>query len=178
MKKIIVLIALIVSPLVSYGQSMFDTLENMDGVDAIIVNKDMFEILSKFKTSDKGGEGNEAMEIFKMIQDLNELKVFSTDDKAIATKMDAMVSKAVKSSKLTELMRMKEGDSRIKIYVKSSSNKDYVSEVLMFVKGIDKKTNGVSESVIVSLTGNIDINKLSKIADTFTKDVNVKVSKD
>lgn len=176
MKKVILLIALVVSPLVSYGQSMFDTLENMDGVDAIIVNKDMFEILSKFKVNDK--EGNEAMEIFTMIQDLNELKVFSTDDKSIATKMDAMVTKAVKSSKLTELMRMKEGDSRIKIYVKSSSNKDYVSEVLMFVKGIDKKTNGVSESVIVSLTGNIDINKLSKIADTFTKDVKVKVSKD
>lgn len=176
MKKIILLIALVVSPLVSYGQSMFDTLENMDGVDAIIVNKDMFEILSKFKTSDK--EGNEAMEVFNLIKDLNELKVFSTSDKAIATKMDAMVSKAVKGSKLTELMRMKEGNSRIKIYVKSSSNKDYVSEVLMFVKGIDKKTNGVSESVIVSLTGNIDINKLSKIADTFTKDAKIKVSRD
>jgi hypothetical protein len=176
MKKIILLIALVVSPLVSYGQSMFDTLENMDGVDAIIVNKDMFEILSKFKVDDK--EGSEAMEIFSMIKDLNELKVFSTDDKSIASKMDAMVSKAVKSSKLTELMRMKEGYSRIKIYVKSSSNKDFVSEVLMFVKGIDKKTNGVSESVIVSLTGNIDINKLSKIADTFTKDARIKVSKD
>jgi hypothetical protein len=176
MKKIILLIALVVSPLVSYGQSMFDTLENMDGVDAIIVNKDMFEILSKFKTSDQ--DGNEAMEVFNLIKDLNELKVFSTNDKAIATKMDAMVSKAVKGSKLTELMRMKEGNSRIKIYVKSSSNKDYVSEVLMFVKGIDKKTNGVSESVIVSLTGNIDINKLSKIADTFTKDAKIKVSRD
>lgn len=175
MKKIILLIALVVSPLASYGQSMFDTLENMDGVDAIIVNKDMFEILSKFKVDDK--EGSEAMEIFSMIQDLNELKVFSTDDKSIATKMDAMVSKAVKSSKLTELMRMKEGNSRVKIYVKASGNKDYVSEVLMFVKGIDKKTNGVSESVIVSLTGNIDINKLSKIADTFTKDAKIKVSR-
>lgn len=176
MKKVILLIALAVSPLVSYGQSMFDTLENMDGVDAIIVNKDMFEILSKFKSS--SSEGNEALEIFKMIQDLNELKVFSTDDKSIASKMDAMVSKAVKSSKLTELMRMKEGDSRIKIYVKSSSNKDYVSEVLMYIKGIDKRTNGISESVILSLTGNIDINQLSKIADTITKDVKVKVSKD
>jgi hypothetical protein len=175
MKKIILLIALVVSPLVSYGQSMFDKLENMDGVDAIIVNKDMFEILSKFKTDDK--DGNEAMEIFNLVNELNELKVFSTDDSAIAAKMEAMVTKAVKGSKLTELMRLKEGKSRIKIYVKSSSNKDFVSEVLMFVKGIDERTNGISESVIVSLTGNIDINNLSKIADTFTKDAKVKVSK-
>ncbi|MFY0604336.1 MAG: DUF4252 domain-containing protein [Flavobacteriaceae bacterium] len=177
MKKIIVLIALVVSPFVSSGQSIFDKLENMDGVDAIIVNKDMFEILSKFKTPAKG-EGSEAMEIFKMIQDLNEFKMFSTNDKSVATKMEAMVTDAVKSSKLTELMRMKEGNSRIKIYVKSDKNKDYVSEVLMFMKGIDEKTNGISESVILSLTGTIDINQLSKIADTITKDMNVKVSKD
>ena len=45
--------------------------------------------------------------------------------------------------------------------------KDFVNEVLMFIKGIDKKTNGMSEAVIVSLTGNIDINKMSDLADTF-----------
>lgn len=178
MKKILILVALAVSPLVSYSQSMFDTLENMDGVDAVIVNKDMFEILSKFKFSEgKEGEGNEAMEIFNMIKELNELKVFSSEKKEVATKMEAMANKAVKNSKLTELMRMKEGDSRIKIYVKASSNKDFVSEVLMFVKGLDKKTNGASEAVIVSLTGNIDINKLSKIADTFVKEADIKVNK-
>ncbi len=178
MKKVIVLITLIVSPLIGYGQSMFDALENIDVVDAIIVNKDMFEILSKFKTpSSDEGESNEAIEIFNIIKDLNELKVFSTRDKNIASKMENMVSKAIKSSELTELMRMKEGNSRIKIYVKSTSNKEYVSEVLMFIKGIDRKTDGQSEAVIVSLTGNIDINKLSKIADTFTKDVKVSKNK-
>ena len=171
MKKIILLIALITSTL-SYGQSMFDTLEEMDGVDAVIVNKDAFEILSKFNVE---SDDNEAMEVFKMIQDLKELKIFSTDNVSIANQMEAMVKSAVKGSKLTELMRIKEDESRVKIYVKTGSKKDYVSEVLMFVKGIDKKTKGNSESVIISLTGLIDINKLSKIADTFTKENDVKV---
>ena len=58
----------------------------------------------------------------------------------------------------------------VKIYVKTGGKKNYVSEVLMFVKGISKKTDGNADSVIISLTGLIDINKLSKIADTFTKD--------
>ena len=172
MKKIILLIALVITPALSYGQSMFETLEEMDGVDAIIVNKDAFEILSKFNVK---SDDNEAMEVFKMIQDLKELKIFSTDNSSIANKMEAMVKSAVKSSKLTELMRIKEDKSRVKIYVKTGGKKDYVSEVLMFVKGIDKKTNGNAESVIISLTGLIDINKLSKIADTFTKENNVKV---
>ena len=64
-------------------------------------------------------------------------------------------------------MRIKEDDSRIKIYVKASSNKDFVSEVLMFIRGISKQTNKNSESMVVSLTGNIDINKMSSLADTF-----------
>ena len=172
MKKIILLIALVITPALSYGQSMFDKLEEMDGVDAVIVNKDAFEILSKFNVE---SDDNEAMEVFKMIQDLKELKIFSTDNVSIANKMETMVKSAVKGSKLTELMRIKEDESRVKIYVKTGSKKDYVSEVLMFVKGIDKKTKGNSESVIISLTGLIDINKLSKIADTFTKENDVKV---
>lgn len=172
MKKLIVLIALIVTPMVTNAQSFFDKLEDMDGVSSVIVSKDAFEILKNFKPQ---GNGSEAMEVFEMINDLKELKIFSTDKSAIADKMDAMVRSAVKSSKLTELMRIKEDDSRVKIYVKTGGKKDYVSEVLMFVKGIDKKTKGNVESVIISLTGLIDINKLSKIADTFTKENGVKV---
>lgn len=178
MKKIILLIALVVAPALSYGQSIFDTLEDMDGVSSVIVSKDAWEILSKFSGSlSEDGDSNEVVEVFNMIKDLNELKVFSTDKSSVADKMSTMVKNAVKSKKLVELMRIKEDDSRVLIYVKTGSNKDYVSEVLMFVKGIDKRTNGMSEAVIVSLTGTIDINKMSKLADTFTKNSKVKVSR-
>ena len=50
-----------------------------------------------------------------------------------------MVSKSIKNNRLTELMRVKDDDSRVKIYVKTTKNKDYVSEVLMFVKGLRRK---------------------------------------
>jgi hypothetical protein len=128
----------------------------------------MFELLSKFKPEKL--QDNEAIKVFEMIKDLKTLKVFSTDDNAIAEKMDNMVKDVLKKQNLTELMRIKEDDSRVKIYVKSTKNKDYVSEVLMFIKGISKKTNKASESMIVSLSGNIDINKMSDLADTFIKD--------
>jgi alpha-acetolactate decarboxylase len=172
MKKLIVLVAFLVASTASYAQSFFDTLEDMDGVDVVVVTKDAFEMLSKFKNIKI--EDNETMKVFSMIQELKELKVFTTDDAEIANKMDKMVSKAIKSQNLTELMRVKDDDSRVKIYVKASKNKDFVSEVLMFIKGINKKTKENVDSVIVSLTGNIDINKMSELADTFVKEANKK----
>ena len=167
MKKILVLIAFIVAPMVTNAQSFFEALEDMDGVDVVVVTKDAFELISKFKNIKI--DDNEGMKVFQMIQDLKEFKMFSTENIAVATKMGNMVNSAIKKQNLTELMRIKEDDSRVKIYVKASKNKDYVSEVLMFVKGISKKTNKMSEAMVISLTGNIDINKMSDLADTFTK---------
>jgi hypothetical protein len=167
MKKIIILIALTVTSMVTSAQSFLDALEDMDGVDMVVVNKDMFELLSKFNPDKM--KDNEAMQIFAMINDLKSFKMFSTDDSFIADKMEVMTNTAIKKHNLTELMRIKEDDSRIKIYVKATKNKEYVSEVLMFIKGIDKQTKGISKSMIISLTGTIDINKMSDLADTFTQ---------
>jgi hypothetical protein len=166
MKKVILLIALVIAPAISFGQSMFDKLENMDAVSSFIINKDAFQLLQKFNPD--MSDDNEAFEVFKMIQDLNELKVFKTEDAGLAKEMETMVKKSVKKSGLTELMRFKEKDSRAKIYVKTDGRKDTVKEVLMFVSSASEITDGFAESIIVSLTGVIDINKMSKLADTFT----------
>jgi hypothetical protein len=170
MKKIILLIAFVVTPIVTNAQSFFDTLEDMDGVDVVVVTKDAFEMISKFKNVKI--EDNETLKVFEMIQDLKELRVFSTSNATIADKMDGMVKTAIKKQNLTEFMRVKSDDSKVKIYMKTGKNKDYVSEVLMFVKGVNKKTNNNVDSVIISLTGNIDINKMSELADTFSKGKN------
>jgi hypothetical protein len=167
MKKTIILIALIVAPVVSFGQSMFDKLENMEVVSSFIINKDAFQLLQQFNP--EGGGDSEAMEVFKMIQELKELRVFKTEDTSAAKEMETMVGSAIKKSKLTELMRFKEKGSKAKIYVKTNGKKDTVSEVLMFMSGAGELTDGFAESLIVSLTGVININKLSKLADTFAK---------
>ena len=168
MKKIMVLIAFIIAPMVTSAQSLFDTLEDLEGVDMVVISKDAFELLSKF--SPEKFKDSEEMKVFEMIKDLKEFKMFSTQDKGIANKMETLVSSSINKQKLTQLMRIKEENTQIKIYVKSTKNKDFVSEVLMFIKGIDKKTNGMSEAMLISLTGNIDINKMSDLADTFIKD--------
>ena len=165
MKKIILIIALALSPIVGNAQSFFDSLEDMEGVDMVVVTKDAFELISKFKNVKI--DDNEGMKVFQMIKDLKEFKMFSTNKTDVANKMESMVETAIKKQNLTQLMRIKEDDSRIRIYVKASNNKDFVSEGLMFIKGISKQTNKASESMVVPLTGNIDINKMSSLADTF-----------
>jgi hypothetical protein len=170
MKKIIILIAFVVAPMVISAQSLFDSLEDMDGVDMVVVTKDAFQLLKKFQPKNVKSDDNEVIQAFEMIGDLSEFKMFSTKDLDIASKMESMVNTSIKSKKLTQLMRIKEDGSRVKIYVKATSNKDYVSEVLMFVKGIDKHTKGVSEAMVLSLTGNIDINKMSEYTDKIVKE--------
>ncbi|MGB1169903.1 MAG: DUF4252 domain-containing protein [Flavobacteriaceae bacterium] len=166
MKKTLFLIAMAITTTFSYGQSIFDKLEDMDGVMSVVINKDAFEILSKFNfDNDKGG--NEMTKVFKMIDDLDEFKTFSTNEQEIAVQMENMVKSEVKVKKLTELMRLKEDNSKVWIYVEKTSVKDMVSEVLMLVKGIDKKTKGISKAMIISLSGSIDINKMSTLVDTF-----------
>ncbi|MDA9311896.1 DUF4252 domain-containing protein, partial [Polaribacter sp.] len=145
MKKLVIVVAFLIASSASYAQSFFDKLEDMDGVDVVVVTKDAFEMLSKFK--DIQLEGNQTMKVFSLIKELKELRVFTTDESSIANKMDEMVSKSIKNNRLTELMRVKDDDSRVKIYVKTTKNKDYVSEVLMFVKGIEKKTKENVDSV-------------------------------
>lgn len=167
MKKIIILLAFLVSSTVTFSQSIFDKLEDLDEVSSVVVTKDMFELLKKFPDAK-----SDDMEIFNTAKGLNELKVFSTENDGVASQMENMVNSAIKNSNLTQLMRVKDKDSRVKIYVKATSNKDLVSEVLMFVKNKENKKG--TSSTIISLTGEIDVNKLSQIAHKYSKKEDVK----
>ena len=165
MKKLITVLIFLTTSIVVNAQSLFDSLEDLNGVDMVVVTRDAFELISKFKNI--AIDDNEGMKVFQMIQDLEEFKMFSTRDTQVANTMEDMVNTSIKKQKLTELMRVKDEGSRVKIYVKTTKRKEYVSEVLMFVKGLSKMTNKTSEALIVSLIGTIDVNKLSELADTF-----------
>jgi hypothetical protein len=61
--------------MVTNAQSFFDSLEDMDGVDMVVVTKDAFELLNKFKPKNTDLNDNEVMQAFEMI---NELKLMIT----------------------------------------------------------------------------------------------------
>lgn len=163
MKKVVYILAFLFVSNVTFGQSLFDELEDLEEVSSVVITKDMFDLLKQFPDAK-----SDDMEIFNTAKGLNELKMFSTDDLAIASKMEKMVNLAIKNSNLTQLMRVKDKGSRVKIYVKTTPNKEIVSEVLMFVKSSGDNQDGKS-STVVSLTGDINLKDLSKITNKYSE---------
>jgi len=159
MKKIIFIIALAMLPFANYAQiSIFDKFEDMDDVTSVIVNKEAFKMLSKFK-----GSSPEAKEYAAMVENLESLKVFTTESTTIANQMNEVVTKYLKTSKLVELMRIKDKAANVKIYIRPGKDDNHVSELLMFVNDMTNSAN--KQAVVLSLTGEIDLNKISEITE-------------
>lgn len=171
-KKAILLIAVVMTSVMSYGQSIFDQFEDMDGVTSFVVNSKMFNMLAEIEINT---DDPESQAFVDMVKKITGLKVLTTGDEAIASKMNAQVNGYLKSSNLEELMRMKDGDQTVKIYVKEGKDDNHVKELLMFVNGLKEVTAGQDitingkkreiETVILSLTGDIDLRQISKLTD-------------
>ena len=167
MKKIILTIAVVLISFANYAQSsIFDKFEDMDGVSSVIVNKEAFKMLAKFQ-----GGGAEGQEYIDMVQNLNTFKVFTTEKPEISAQMTTVMKQYLTSAKLTEMMRVKDEGTNVKIYIKQGKDADHVSELLMFVNGVGKYMKDAdspikAETVILSLTGDIDLNKISKLTET------------
>jgi hypothetical protein len=164
MKKITLVLAITLLPLIGISQSIFDKYEHMDRVGAVIVNKGMIDLVSSLGSYSDDPESREFLEIAK---GLKGIKVFITEDKGVAADMSASVRKYLKSSSLEELMRVKDKDVNVKFYIKNGKHKDHVTELLMFVSGMknmDVDVNGRKfETVLVSMTGDIDLNKIGSL---------------
>ncbi|WP_179339576.1 DUF4252 domain-containing protein [Winogradskyella ludwigii] len=172
MKKLIVIMALIVAPFMSGAQSIFDKYEDMNEVASVIVNQKMFSMIASI---DIDMDDPESQQYMDMVKKITGLKVFTTGDSKISADMKATVDKYLKSSELEELMRMKDGGQTVKFYVKEGSDENHVKELLMFVSGLKELTkdqnieiNGKKrefETVLLSLTGDIDLRQVSKITN-------------
>jgi hypothetical protein len=164
MKKITLILAITLLPLAGFSQSIFDKYEDMDEVGAVIVNKGMIDLLTTIGRLDNDDDTKDFVE---MAQGIKGIKVFMTEDEGIADEMSKTVKKYLKSSSLEELMRVKDKDVNVKFYIKNGKNKDHVTELLMFVSGMKNMEVDVHgrkfETVLVSMTGDIDLNKIGAL---------------
>jgi len=166
MKKLSLVIVLAILPLLGFSQSIFDKYEDMDHVGTVIVNRGMIDLITKVA---KFSDDPEAKEFIEAAEGINGIKVFITEDKGVSNQMGSTVKKYLKSASLEELMRVKDKDVNVKFYIRNGKKKDHVSELLMFVSGfknIDVDVNGRQfETVLVSMTGDIDLNKIGSITN-------------
>lgn len=171
MKKIVVIVAVMLMSVTGFSQSVFDKFEDLEGVTSVILNQKMFKMLG---TMGLDVDDPEMKEYVDMVKNITGFKVFTTGDDKISADMKATVSKYLKSSDLEELMRIKDGEQTVKFYVKEGKDENHVKELLMFVTGLKEITGGEVEingkkreieTVIMTLTGDIDLRQISKIAN-------------
>jgi hypothetical protein len=152
------------APLAAFSQGIFDSYEGQKDVTSVVVTKNMFKLLADM---DLESDDPEVKEYLDMVNNLDNIKIFMTENKDLAQKMANDVKAYVSSSSgLNELMRVNDEGKNIKFYSKEGKSDSFVSELLMFVDG---NVNGKSETIVMSITGNIDLKKIGKL----TKELNV-----
>ncbi|PKQ46432.1 DUF4252 domain-containing protein [Confluentibacter flavum] len=172
MKKIItvVVMAIMLLPISAMAQDIFDKYNGNSDVTFVSIQPKMFQMIAKMGINVDDAEAKAYMD---MVKSITSFKTIVTDNKTIS----ADISKWVKSrsSSLEELMQVKDNGAEVKFYIKEGKDSDHVKELLIFVNGIDKvmQSNGVDingqqrkiETVVVSLTGDIDLNEISRLTD-------------
>lgn len=161
MKKLTLILVAAFLPYISMAQQSFDKYENMDGVTSVVITSKMFKLLSKLdiETNDK-----EVQEYMNLVENIKNIKVFTTEKDDVSQKMKADVTSYLKGSKLEELMRVNSDGKLVKIYSKPGKDDDHVSELFMFIDGVKESKEGPN-TVVLTITGDIDLKHVSKIAD-------------
>src|SRR5574343_704548 len=159
MKNLVVVIAFLISSAVSFAQNAFDKFEDKEGVTSVVVNKKMFEMMSKVKVDAKDKETQQYLNLLKK---LDNLKVFTTSSTKVGAEMKATVNSYLKSNPLEELMRVNNEGKNVKIYVKSGANENIVKELLMFIEGANVKD---ANTIVLSLTGNFSLDEISMLTE-------------
>lgn len=174
MKKIITVIvmAIMLLPISGMAQDIFEKYNGNSDVTYVSIQPKMFQMIAKMGINVDDAEAKAYMD---MVKSITSFKTIVTDNKTIATDISKWVKS--RSGSLEELMQVKDGGAEVKFYVKEGKDSDHVKELLIFVNGIDKvmKVNGVDvdvngqqrkiETVVVSLTGDINLNEISRLTD-------------
>ena len=158
MKKLVLVLMFSVLPAAFYGQAAFDKFDGQDDVTSVIVNKKMFEMMGSVKMENKD---KVSQQYLNLIKKLDNLKVFTTNSTRVTSEMKITADKYMKTSGLEELMRINDGGKNIKIWVKSGTKDSQIKELLMCMEGTSKG----NETVLMSLTGDFDLNEISVLTD-------------
>jgi hypothetical protein len=136
----------------------FSKYSNMSGVTSVVINKNMFKLMNKLDLDSKDPE---VQDYINMVNDLEDIKIFSTADPKISKQLNADAEKYLKSKKLEELMRIQEDGQRVLFLYEPGKTDDEIKQLVMHVNS----SEGDSESVLIIVNGLIDLNQVSKLAN-------------
>ncbi|WP_046744765.1 DUF4252 domain-containing protein [Kordia zhangzhouensis] len=161
MKKIVLVVMLLAVPVLTFGQNIFDKYADSDDVTYVSIKPKMFKMLA---TMGVDSNDPDAQDFLKMVNSMKSLKTLATDNANISAELQRWVNG--RASELEELMEVRDGDTRMKFYVKEGKDETHVKELLMYITGIEDKVKMKERNintVVVSLTGDIDLTQISKL---------------
>lgn len=158
MIRILITLVIVLFSNTFFAQSAFDKFDGREEVTSIIVNKKMFDLMSKVQVdvSDK-----ESQNYLNLIRKLDNLKVFTTINVRVTAEMKSLTEDYSKTAGLDELMRVNDSGQNIKIFVKSGGTEDQIKELLMFIEGAAKD----SQTILMLLTGDFTLNEIPVLTD-------------
>lgn len=156
MKKFIITAVFAALPFVSFAQTTaFTKFEDVDGIQSISLNKEMFEMVKSFDSSSTDEKTKGYMDLAGQ---LDNLKVYTTKEKKYKKQIKEAVSGYLKQNPLQELMSITDKGNRIKIYVKQGGD-SIIKEGLVFVDNDDSK----EDAVLLSFTGNLNLDDVKDL---------------
>lgn len=159
MKNCVIITALTLFSFSVFSQTTLDKFNDQDGITAVVVNKKMFDLMSKVKVD---ASDIQTQQYMNLIKKLDNLKVYTTTSPKAAADMKTTADKYIKSVGLEELMKVNEGGKNIRIVVKSGTTDTQIKELLMFIEGGSSSSN---ETVLMSLIGSFYLNEIAVLTD-------------
>jgi hypothetical protein len=156
MNKLVITLCLVLAPMFSQAQN-FEKYEDMKDVDAMVMTSKMFKMLAKVDLSENDPEARAYM---KLIENLDRIQIYKSSNAQIMSQMATDVKSYLQKGSLEELMRVNDNGQNIKFYSLPGKNDNYVKELFMYMEGSE---GDKPMSVILSITGEIDLSQLSKL---------------
>lgn len=149
-------LAVMLAPMV-FGQTasdkLFEKYSGRDGYTSIHITQYMFQLFADLDTDE------EMKEFTEMASSIDRMKILTVDSDSLhpnrARDFYKDASSTLPIKQYQELMVVKDGDQTVQMLIKEEGK--LVSEFLMLV-------NDDHESVVISITGNIDLNQLARMS--------------
>jgi hypothetical protein len=149
MKKIVLLFIVTLCSVYSFGQeSSLEKFADMDGVKSVYISKAMLSLMPGLEV--------QGVDIGSTATKLDNIQILSTEKSDIREKMSKEVKTLVNKGKVEELMRVKEDDENVFIYMKDLGEKK--SEFILFNDDKDELT-------VIIITGTLTLNDIQKIVN-------------
>lgn len=161
MKIILTLITALLISGHTFAQD-FSKYDNKPGISTVIINKNMFKLMSRL---DLDSHDEEIQQYVDLINNLEDIKIFKTNDQKMRNELSADANRYVKNSNLEELMRVQEDGKKVSFMYKPGKTDDEILQLFMLVDGISDN----NETIVIMINGLIDLRQVSKLA----KDLNV-----